>query len=86
MRTCNHEHMTQPHWLPVLEQKPAYNESCRIQREEHTTKNTEGIISAKTVCTVSSSYLCTFIAFSPCGELLGLMGTLLIPSPEDFYP
>lgn len=47
-------------------------------------KKTEGIISAKTVCTVSSSYLCTFIAFSPCGESLGLMGTLLIPSPKIF--
>lgn len=42
-------------------------------------KNCEGIISAKTVCTISSSYLCTFIAFSPCGETLRLLGMLLIP-------
>lgn len=47
------------------------------------TKNTEGIISAKTVCTISSSYLCTFIAFSPCGETLRLLGMLLIP-PRRF--
>lgn len=46
-------------------------------------KNTEGIISAETVCTISSSYLCTFIAFSPCGETLRLLGMLLIP-PRRF--
>lgn len=42
-------------------------------------KNTEGIISAKTVCTIISSYLCTFIAFFPCGEMLRLLGMLLFP-------
>lgn len=46
-------------------------------------KNIEGIISAKTVCTIITSYLCTFIAFSPCGEMLRLLGMLLIP-PQRF--
>lgn len=46
-------------------------------------KNNEGVISAQTVCTISSSYLCTFIAFSPCGEMLRLLGMLLIP-PRRF--
>lgn len=46
-------------------------------------KNIEGIISAKTVCTIITSYLCTFIAFSPCAEMLRRLGKLLIP-PQRF--
>lgn len=47
MQTCDHEHMKQPHWLPVLEQKPAYNVSCRIQQEEHTTKTVKASLVPK---------------------------------------
>lgn len=39
---------------------------------------------AKTVCTISSSYLCTFIAFSPCGETLRLLGDVADSSPKIF--
>lgn len=47
MQTCDHEHTKQPHWLPVLEQKPAYNVSCRIQQEEHTTKTVKASLVPK---------------------------------------
>lgn len=45
--------------------------------------NTEDIISAKTTSAISSSYHCTFIAFAPCGDMLGLLGMRLIPPPRS---
>lgn len=62
-----------------LYNKSQYTTKAVGDVEETYKKNTEGIISAKTVCTISSSYLCTFIAFSPCGETLRLLGMLLFP-------
>lgn len=71
MRICSRTHLK--HNCCITAKKYKKNET-----------KTEAIISAKTVCTISLSYLCTFIAFSTCCESLRLSRDAALSSLKIF--